>query len=41
MNTKHSDHTCKVCYKVFPNSKDALSHTATDHTKDIMENISV
>ena len=40
MNTKHKDHTCKICYKIFPNSMDALVHTATDHTKDIMEDIS-
>ena len=40
MNTKHNDHTCKVCSKVYPNSMDALVHTATEHTKNIMEDIS-
>ena len=36
MNIKHSDHTCKIGNKVFPNSMDALVHTATDHTNNIM-----
>ena len=40
MNTKHIDHTCKICYKLFSNSMDALVHTATEHTKNIMEDIS-
>ena len=40
MTTKQIDHTCKICYKVFPYSMDALVHTATEHTKNIMEDIS-
>ena len=40
MNTKHNDHTCKICYKVFPKSMDALVHMATNHIKNIMEDIS-
>ena len=37
MNTKHNDCKCKICYKVFPNSMDALMHTAKEHTKNIIE----
>ena len=37
MNTKHNDCKCKICDKVFPNSIDALMHTAKEHTKNIME----
>ena len=37
MNSKHNDHICKTCHKVFPNSMDALMHTAKDHTKKIIE----
>ena len=35
INTKHSDHTCKIYYKEFPNSMDALVHNATDYTKTL------
>ena len=34
-------HVKYVTYKVFANAMDALVHDATDHTKDIMEDISV
>ena len=37
LNTKHNDCKCKICDKVFPNSIDALMHTAKEHTKNIME----
>ena len=37
MNTKHNDYKCKICNKVFPNSIDALMHTAKEHTKNIMD----
>ena len=37
MNSKHNDHMCTICHKVFPNSMDALMHTAKDHTKKIIE----
>ena len=37
MNTKHNDCKCNICYKVFPNSMDALMHTAKEHTKNIIE----
>ena len=37
LNTKHNDCKCKICYKVFSNSMDALMHTAEEHTKNIIE----
>ena len=37
LNTKHNDCKCKICYKVFSNSIDALIHTAKEHTKNIIE----
>ena len=37
MNTKHNDCKCKICYKVFLNSMDALLHTAYEHTNNIIE----
>ena len=37
MNTKHNNCKCKICDKVFPNSIDALMHTAKEHTKNVMD----
>ena len=37
MNSKHNDHICKTCHKVFPNSMDALMYTAKDHSDNIIE----
>ena len=31
------DHNCKTCDKAFPNSMDALLHTAKDHSHQIIE----
>ena len=32
------DTKCKVCDKIFPNLKDALVHTANDHSHEIVDN---
>ena len=37
INMKHGDHNCKKCDKVFPNSMNALLHTAKDHSHQIVE----
>jgi hypothetical protein len=37
MNTKHNDCKCKICEKMIPNSMDTLTHTAKEHTKNIIE----
>ena len=39
MNTKHNDQKCKICNKEFPNSMEALIHTAKDHSKNIIKDI--
>ena len=36
INTQHNDHKCTICFKVFPNSTDALMHTAKEHNKNII-----
>ena len=33
MNMKHVVQKCKICYKAFPNSIDALVHTAEYHSR--------
>ena len=38
INMKHVDTKCKVCNKIFPNLKDALVHTANDHSQEIVDN---
>ena len=38
VNIKHGDPNCKTCEKTFPNSMDALKHTAKDHRHQIFEN---
>ena len=37
-NMKHVDTKCKVCDKIFPNLKDALVHTANNHSHEIVDN---
>ena len=37
-NMKHVVTKCKVCDKIFPNLKDALVHTANDHSQEIVDN---
>ena len=39
MNTKHNDKKCNICNKDFPNSMEALMHTAKDHSKNIVKDI--
>ena len=36
-NMKHVVTKCKVCDKIFPNLKDALVHTANDHSQEIVD----
>ena len=38
INMKHVDTKCKVCDKIFTNIKDALVHTANDHSQEIVDN---
>ena len=38
INMQHVDTKCKVCDKIFPNLKDALVHTANDHSQEIVDN---
>ena len=37
INTKHNDHKCTICFKVFPNSTYALMHSAQKHTQNMIE----
>ena len=37
---KHGDTKCKICGKSFPNIKDALMHTANEHSQEIINDIS-
>ena len=36
INMKHGDTKCKICGKSFPNIKDALMHTANEHSQEII-----
>ena len=40
INMKHGDTKCKICGKSFPNIKDALMHTANEHSQEIINDIS-
>jgi hypothetical protein len=40
VNMKHVDSMCKICGKAFPNMKDALMHTANEHSQEIINDIS-
>ena len=40
MNMKQGDKKCKICGKAFPNIKDALVHTANEHSQEIINDTS-
>ena len=40
INMKHGDTKCKICGKSFPNIKDALMHTANEHSQEINKDMS-
>ena len=40
-DTKHKNQKCKVCNVTFNNSIEVLQHVAKEHSKNILENISV
>ena len=40
-NTKHNTQNCKVCHMTFRDSIEVLKHVAKEHSKIVIENISV
>ena len=40
-NSKHKNQNCKVCHVTFQNAMEVLQHVAKEHSKNVIENISV